>query len=74
MMEAQFDSLCPDCGIEIESGDIIGKREEQWVCAPCAYTYDVAEANASARSRHPSNANHQQHPSGGAKNGHRPTG
>lgn len=49
--EASFESSCLGCGGDIEIGDIIGLRNETWICAPCAQEEDDM---TKAKRHHPS--------------------
>lgn len=55
-IQAKFDSTCLGCGGDIEMGDLIGSRHNEWICAACC---DEEDAMSEAKTHHPSNPNHR---------------
>lgn len=59
--DAQYAGTCPDCKCEIDLGDVIAKRGDRWMCAGCAYTFDIQEARSRSQEHHPSGSGGVNH-------------
>lgn len=45
LIEAQFEGNCAWCHDDIDPGDLIGNRLDQWVCGGCADAFDNHPSN-----------------------------